>query len=360
MVERFGLQRRDFMDRQEFIAMLNQDLADEHASVLRYLIHAYQVGEDTPLGQMLLSTAREEMWHMNWLGDEIGERGEEPDMVKADFPYEGTSNAALLRSYIAWEDNLVGVYEQQAAMVEDRELKRILQQLGWESITHRRRFQAWLDKLGPEGEKPLEFEGPGFSADVLRRFHGEVDEHYKLVLQHLRHAFIFEDPACPIGSELELSAFRHMKHMSHFAEELAEYGEPLDFEYPGVDTSRSLKPALQSDLELTQETRDRLIALGQNPEVADNQDLKIEIDTVVTRNGLLSTVLHELIEAVDEGSPEIRTGPLPSPQVTEPGTTAVEAPPSITVKPETSETPAPKPKTMEPAHRFTVGSLKGS
>jgi hypothetical protein len=41
-----------------------------------------------------------------------------------------------LRSYIVWEDNLINVIEQQAAMVEDRELKRILQQLGWESITH--------------------------------------------------------------------------------------------------------------------------------------------------------------------------------------------------------------------------------
>ncbi len=348
------------MDRKEFIAMLNQDLADEHASVIRYLIHAYQVGEDTPLGEMLLSTAREEMWHMNWLGDEIGERGEEPDMVKADFPYEGSSNASLLRSYITWEDNLIDVYEQQAAMVEDRELKRILQQLGWESITHRRRFQAWLDKLGPEGEKPLEFEETDFSAGVMRRFHHEVDTHYKLVLQHLRHAFIFEDPACPIGSELELSAFRHMKHMSHFAEELGEYGEPLPFEYPGVDTSRSLTPALLADLEMTEDTRDRLIALGQNPEVAANEDLKIEIDTMVTRNGLLSTVLHELMEIAEEGPPEVRTESLPAPEVTTPGTTEVEPPSSITVKPENSGIQAPKAEGKRPPRGFTVGSLKGS
>jgi bacterioferritin len=348
------------MDRQEFIAMLNQDLADEHASVLRYLIHAYQVGEDTPLGSMLLSTAREEMWHMNWLGDEIGERGEEPDMVKANYPYEGTSNASLLRSYIEWEDNLVEVYEQQAAMVEDRELKRILQQLGWESITHRRRFQAWIDKLGPEGEKPLEFEEAGFSPGVLKRFHGEVDTHYKLVLQHLRHAFIFEDPACPIGSELELSAFRHMKHMSHFAEELGEFGEELPFDYPGIDTSRSLMPALLADLELTQDTRDRLMVLGQHPEVERNHDLKIEIDAIVMRNGLLGTVLQELMEVAEEGSPEVKAETLPPPTVTEPGTTGVETPASITVRPGTSGTQAEKAGTMGPVHRFPVGSLKES
>ena len=61
------------MEIDALITMLNKDLADEHASIIRYLIHAYQVGEDTPFGSMLLSTAREEMWHMNWLGDEIGE-----------------------------------------------------------------------------------------------------------------------------------------------------------------------------------------------------------------------------------------------------------------------------------------------
>ena len=63
------------MDKQALIDMLNKDLADEHISVIRYLIHAYQVGEDTPLGSILLSMAREEMWHTDWLGDLIGELG---------------------------------------------------------------------------------------------------------------------------------------------------------------------------------------------------------------------------------------------------------------------------------------------
>ena len=61
------------MDKQALIDMLNQDLADEHVSVTRYLVHAYQAGEDTPLGAFMLSMAREEMWHMDWLADEIGE-----------------------------------------------------------------------------------------------------------------------------------------------------------------------------------------------------------------------------------------------------------------------------------------------
>ena len=67
--------------------------------------HAYQIGEGTPLGAMLLSMAREEMWHMDWLADEIGEMGAEPDMTPGVYPHDPASNGSLLRSYIEWEDS---------------------------------------------------------------------------------------------------------------------------------------------------------------------------------------------------------------------------------------------------------------
>jgi len=308
------------MDRQDFIKMLNKDLADEHASILRYLIHAYQVGEATPFGSMLLSTAREEMWHMNWLGDELGELGEEPDMRQGEYPHDPTSNASLLRSYIEWERNLVTVYDAQAAQVDNHEMRRILQQLGWESVTHLRRFQEWLERLGPEGEKPFEYEDEGFSAAMLGRFHKEVDQHYKLVLQHLRHAFVFEEAICPVGSEIELSAMRHMKHLSHFAETLAESGESLPFDYPGIDMSTDVVAALSADLLLTKEARERFIMLGQEPEVEAAHELKVEIDNMVTRNGLLATVVQSLLEDVKE-APESKPAAeseVAAPQATQP------------------------------------------
>ena len=112
------------MKRQALIDMLNADLRDEHASVIRYLIHAYQVGEDTPLGALLLSMAREEMWHMDWLADAIGEMGAEPDMAPGVYPHDPTSNGSLLRSYIEWEDGLVKAYAGQAERVSDSEMKR--------------------------------------------------------------------------------------------------------------------------------------------------------------------------------------------------------------------------------------------
>lgn len=256
---------------------------------------------------------------MDWLGDELGEMGEEPVMAQGVYPYDGTSNASLLRSYIEWEDNLIKLYDRQAAQVEDPELKRVLHQLGWESITHKRRFESWLEKLGPEGEQPLTPEEGDLSPEMVARFHKEVDAQYKLVLQHLRHAFVLEDQSCPVSSELELTAMRHMKHLSHFAEELIDAGEDVPFSYPGVDESHTPKEALKADLRLTTEAQERFIILSQEPEIGEHPDLKVELDTMVTRSGLLTMVVEELIESVDKAaSPE----PAPEPDisvVTKPG-----------------------------------------
>ncbi|HUT18202.1 MAG TPA: ferritin-like domain-containing protein [Anaerolineae bacterium] len=323
------------MDKKELVDMLNQDLADEHASILRYLIHAYQVGEATPFGSMLLSTAREEMWHMNWLGDAIGELGAEPRMEKGDYPYDPTSNASILRSYMEWEERLVQLYAEQAKQVEDPEISRMLLQEGLESETHRKRFEEWLDKLGPEAEEPFEYgEEPGFSPEMLARFQGEITDHYQLVLQELRHAFVFEGQICPVGSGIELSAMRHMKHMSHFAEGLAESGREPEFDYPGVDQSRDVMAALVSDLELTEAARERFAKLNQDPELVDHQALKTEVENMITRNELLALTVKELMEEAEAA--EIEDAPV-APEAEPVKTTGVE--------------------TDDDTGRFTVGSL---
>ena len=306
------------MDRKELVDMLNQDLADEHASVVRYLIHAYQAGEDSPLGSMLLSMAREEMWHMDWLADELGEMGVEPEMKQGVYPHDPTSNASLLRSYIAWEDNLIEAYAKQAAMVESEGLKRILMQQSDESAIHSRRFSAMLEKLGPEGEEPLEYAPSGaFSPELANRMQSEMTDEYRLVLQHLRHAFVFEDESCPVSSELELTAMRHMKHLSHFAEELADSGHDLDFRHPTIDTSRSVKDALASDLELTHEARERFVELSQHPELNEHRGLKTEVEHMISQETFLAAGVEGLIQ--ESASPEgAETEPAPEATEQEP------------------------------------------
>jgi bacterioferritin len=292
-------------DKQALIEMLNADLRDEHASVIRYLIHSYQVGEDTPLGALLLSMSREEMWHMDWLADAIGEMGEEPDMAPGLYPHDPTSNASLLRSYIEWEDGLVKAYAGQAERVSDPEIKRILMQQSKESAIHSQRFASALEKLGEEGEEPLAYEDSGeFSPEMVQRFQDETTVEYKLVLQHLRHAFVLESDHPELG-ELEIVAMRHMKHLSHFAEELAESGHEPQFELPNLDMSRSPEPALESDLQLTKEARERFVNLSQEPELAEHPGLKLEVENMINQEDFLAATIEELQEesVVDVESP---------------------------------------------------------
>ena len=293
------------MDRQKLIDMLNKDLADEHVSVTRYLTHAYQAGEDTPLGSMLLSMAREEMWHMDWLADEVGEMGAEPDMRQGVYPHDPTSNASLLRSYIAWEEGLVKAYMAQAARVDKEDIKRILMQQSKESAIHAKRFAAMLKKLGPEGEEPLVHEDTGeFSPELSGRLRDEMLDEYQLVLQHLRHAFVFEEENCPASSGLELTAMRHMKHLSHFAEELAESGHPLEFVHPAIDMSDSVGPALEADLELTNKARQRFVELSQAPELEAHAGLKTELEHMIYQEEFLAEDVKSLMGEVEEPAPE--------------------------------------------------------
>ena len=326
------------MDRQELIDMLNKDLADEHVSVLRYLIHAYQAGEDTPLGSMMLSMAREEMWHMDWLADEIGEMGAEPEMEKGVYPHDPTSNASLLRSYIAWEEGLVKAYMAQAAAVDKADVKRILMQQAKESAIHAKRFAAMLEKLGPEAEEPLVYEDTGaFTPEMSKRLESEMLDEYQLVLQHLRHAFVFEEESCPVSGGLELTAMRHMKHLSHFAEELAESGHTLDFVHPEIDMSTSVGAALASDLELTHAARKRFIELSRSPALAEHRGLQTELENMVYQEEFLAAEVETLMGEVAEPEPEPEPDPVP-------GREAPDAPPREATD-------------AGPADAFTVGSL---
>ena len=53
--------------------------------------------------------------------------------------------------------------------------------------------------------------------------HRDIPIPCRLVLQHLRYAFAFEDRICPVGSEVELTAMRH------FAESLRAHGISVDY-----------------------------------------------------------------------------------------------------------------------------------
>jgi len=234
------------MKKTELINMLNSDLADEHAAIIRYLVHGWLEGEDTPLGASLISRSREEMWHMHWLGMIIGQLGGSFNFKPAPYPYDPTNRATIFRSYVAYEQKLIPHYNREADMVNDPHIKRVLKREAWESAYHAKKFQRILDKLSPDQARTApggERELPESFLDVLQK---EVTSKYNEMLQHIGYAWALQKKSLSAWNLMD-QAMVKMKQLSHFAEDIGGNGLPVTFK-PGKieitkDFGKSVKKA---------------------------------------------------------------------------------------------------------------------
>jgi len=242
------------MDKQVMIEMLNKDLADEHAAIVRYVVHGYLEGEDTPLGAGLLSRAREEMWHMHWLGMIIGQLGGEPNMKPAPYPYDPKNRQTIFKSYVAYEKKLIPHYMKEAGLVDDSHIKRVLEREAWESEMHATKFQKIVDKMAPDVAESL----PGAENELPEAFIEKVQTivvaKYNQMLQALRNAWVFQkDPG--MGWQIMDFSMTKMKQLAHVAEVAAENGIEPKFQLTGIDGSATIGKALGNALESVQTTR---------------------------------------------------------------------------------------------------------
>ncbi|MFP4444739.1 MAG: ferritin-like domain-containing protein [Desulfosudaceae bacterium] len=265
------------MDIPQLLQMLNKDLADEHAAILRYLIHSYLEGEDTPIGAKLLSRAREEMWHMHWLGMIIGAHGGEPNMTPADYPHDPSSRESIFKSYVAYEKNLVPHYEKEAEMVDDPHIKRVLLREAWESEMHAEKFQKMIDKLSPEEAAGLPGEKNELSESLVKKLQESVAVKYQQMLQTLRDAWVFQAEGVDAWQRMDFSMTK-MKQLAHSAEEVAENGIAPDFTSGAMDLRDSFTAVLDKAVADLQASRDMHAALKADTEAQEHGGLISNLD----------------------------------------------------------------------------------
>jgi len=257
--------------------MLNRDLRDEHAAVVRYLIHSYLEGEDTALGAKLLSRTREEMWHMHWLGMIIAQKGGEPDMTPAEYPHDPTNRAAIFKSYVAYEKKLIPHYNREADKMDDPHIKRVLRREAWESGMHAAKFQKILDKLSPEEAEGLpggENELPGEFVNKLQK---AVAGKYTQMLQHIRDSWVFQKEAAKAWQIMDFS-MTQMKQLAHLAEDVAENGMPPRFELGEIEKNTSIGLALERAVQQLRKSRERHIELTKDPEAQKHKGFMANLD----------------------------------------------------------------------------------
>jgi bacterioferritin len=268
------------MEKQALVDMLNRDLADEHAAIIRYLIHGYMEGEDTPLGSSLLSISREEMWHMHWLGMSIGVLGGEPNFTPAPYPHDPTSRTTMFKSYVEYEEKLIPHYNGEADKVDDPHIKRVLQREAWESAIHARKFQRKLDKLSPDEAAGLPGAESKLPKGLLDRLQVEVASKYTEMLQHIRTSWIFQKDDIT-GWRIMDQAMEKMKQLAHFAEPVAEDGVPPGFKLGQVETSHAIGLALKKGLEDVQAALEHHVKLSGDREVKKHSGLVINLDLTI-------------------------------------------------------------------------------
>jgi bacterioferritin len=265
------------MEKQALIDMLNRDLADEHAAIIRYLVHGYMEGEDTPLGASLISISREEMWHMHWLGMIIGELEGEPNFTPASYPYDPTSRTTMLKSYVEYEEKLIPHYTGEADKVEGPHIRRVLMREAWESAIHARKFQRRLDKLDPVEAAGLPAKESELPRELLDTLQAEVTNKYTGMLQHIRTSWVFQQEEI-IGWKIMDQAMEKMKQLAHFAENIAEDGVAPKFKPGKIDKSHTVGLALSKALEDARAARVRHLKLREDTEVKKHSGFVINLD----------------------------------------------------------------------------------
>ena len=217
---------------------------------------------------------------MHWLGMIIGELKGEPNFVPAPYPYDPSSRATMLKSYVEYEKKLIPHYNGEADKVDHPHIKRVLQREAWESAIHARKFQRKLGKLSPEEAAGL----PGVESELpkqlLDKLQAEVTSKYTHMLQHLRTSWIFQKDET-MGWKIMDQAMEKMRQLAHFAENIAEDGVAPKFKPGEIERSATIGQALRRALEDVRVAHERHLKMRENSEVKKHSGLVINMDLTV-------------------------------------------------------------------------------
>jgi bacterioferritin len=281
------------MKKSELIKLLNKDLADEHAAIIRYLVHGWLEGEDTPMGASLLSRSREEMWHMHWLGMIIGKLGGEPNFTSAPYPYDPTNRATIFKSYVDYEEKLIPHYNAEADKVDDPHIKRVLQREAWESAIHARKFQRILRKLRPEEASGVPGGELGLPKEFLDMLQAEVTSKYNEMLHHIRYSWVLQKNGL-FAWQLMDQAMEKMKQIAHFAEDIGGNGIPPKFKPGKIDTSKTVSKALKKALKDVKTAYKRHMNLKEHSEFKKHEGMVINLDLTLQQEHYQSEELEDM------------------------------------------------------------------
>jgi bacterioferritin len=208
----------------EVIASLKVDLALEHAAIIQYVIHGVLL-RDVGLTDPVRKTAREEMWHFEWLSEAIHDRGGEPALDRAEV-FLPVSLAESMREDVAAENRALSHYAETLELIgdSDPDLTRLIERIVADEHHHHRTFESLAIEVDGRGEAAVSAH-PIMGPEDMGVVGPTIGTEYATILQYLFNKYGCGD--CDKGERYFEFAVDEMRHLSWVATYVPGLGDPV-------------------------------------------------------------------------------------------------------------------------------------
>ena len=276
------------MDKEKIIALLNQDLQDEHGAIIQYLNHAYGIGE----GEMaceIEAVARDEMRHLDWLAETIVELGGTPSLERGTMRMGGTQVTDWMKNDVLLEEGALAQYKEHIKLVDDPKIKRLLQRILSDEEAHHGNFAHFVEKAQRKGAKDVRGNRQDKTTQTLN---WSIEHEYTVILQYLLHSYLASNEEAK--EQLADQAINEMQHLGWLAEEMVGGGGSPEIEHIEVDQSTKPADMLRADIKIEREVAEAYDKAAKETEDPDLKKLFLRIrDNEVYHIDVFSDLLKE-------------------------------------------------------------------
>jgi bacterioferritin len=235
------------MNKEEIIALLNEDLEGEHGAIIQYLTHAYAMGEGE-LACEIEAISREEMRHLDWLAEAIVELGGKPNMKRGKMRMEGKSTSDWMKNDVLLEEDAIAMYKEHIKLIDNPTIKRLLKRILSDEESHHGDFAHFVEKVKKEGTADLRGDRRDRVAQILN---WGIEHEYTVILQYLMHSYMSTNEEMKL--EMEDQAINEMQHMGWLAEKMVSRKGNPRLEHTGIDKSTKMSDMLNADIKIEKE-----------------------------------------------------------------------------------------------------------
>ncbi|MFC1954924.1 ferritin-like domain-containing protein [Chloroflexota bacterium] len=259
------------MNKEKTVELLNHDLQGEHGAIIQYLNHAYGMKEGE-LTCEIEALAREEMRHLDWLAETIVELGGTPSLERGTMIMGGALPADWMKNNVALEKGAIKQYQEHIKLVDDPQIKRLLQRILSDEEAHHDQFEHFVDKAQKEGAEDVRGNRQDKTSEMLN---WGIEHEYTVILQYLIQSYLTSNKEAK--KQLEDQAINEMQHLGWLTEEMVSGGGNPKIEHTKVDQSKKTADMLRADIKIEQEVAAAYDQAAKETEDADLKNLLLRI-----------------------------------------------------------------------------------